>query len=65
MTRPTRLFQEERIAISPNPNEIASPRQVLVLDMNADELPDGVTANCGTLGPDGSEGFGLHLNRLD
>ena len=44
-------------------NNSAFSRQVVVIDINNDGLPDVITANRGQVGDDGSEGFTVLLNR--
>lgn len=44
-------------------NRSSFSRQVVVVDVNGDELPDVLTANRGQVGDDESEGFTVLLNR--
>ena len=47
-------------------NDVPSPRQVVIIDINGDGLPDVLTANQGTSEADDDwEGFSLLLNDAD
>jgi hypothetical protein len=62
---PAARFLQNQVAVSPNPYDRPFPRQVLVFDINADGLPDILTANRGLSSgtSDAFEGFSLLLNR--
>lgn len=59
-----RLFGDRLLyAIDPNPNALPGPRQVRVVDLNSDGLPDLISANGGSIGMDDDwEGMAVLLS---